>query len=161
MPFGAPAVFHRSWSLPVFALCPEKNRTVLSNSSECWAIGTMFYRFYSTLPPKKNKLEQSVTTTSDSSEILLVDFLGVYNLAILQSPQPTNRLQRTKAASVCCHAGSTWGMRGTCTLHRWTDQMKVIYLWLYLRFDGDMMGIWWGMEISWFLLKDLVKKAEV
>ena len=111
--------------------------------------------------PQKNKLEQSVTTTSDSSEILLVDFLGVYNLAILQSPQPTNRLQRTKAASVCCHAGSTWGMRGTCTLHRWTDQMKVIYLWLYLRFDGDMMGIWWGMEISWFLLKDLVKKAEV
>ena len=107
-------------------------------------------------PPKKNKLEQSLTTTSDSSEILLVDFLGVYDLAILQSPQPTNRLQRTKAASVCCHAGSTWGMRGTCTLHRWTDQMKDIYLWLYLRFDGDMMGIWWGMEISWFLFEDLM-----
>ena len=93
-------------------------------------------------PPKKNKLEQSVTTTSDSSEILLVDFFGVYNLAILQSPQPTNRLQRTKAASVCCHAGSTWGMRGTCTLHRWTDHMKVICVALFevwWRYDGDLM----------------------
>lgn len=49
-------------------LCPVPSHTVLSKSSDCWAIRTMFMdswsvSFYRT-PPKKP--EQSLTTTSDS-----------------------------------------------------------------------------------------------
>ena len=94
-------------------------------------------------PPKKNKLEQSVTTTSDSSEILLVDFFG----GLRPSPSPKSPTHQPSPTDKGClrllpcrvHLRHAWYLHATSVNGSNEGHISVALFEVWWRYDGDLM----------------------
>ena len=98
--------------------------------------------------PQKNKLEQSVTTTSDSSEILLVDFF--WGLQPSHSPKsPTHQPSPTDKGRLrllpCrVHLRHAWYLHAT-SVNGSNEGHMCGSIW-------GLMEIWWGFDEEWRFL---------
>jgi hypothetical protein len=133
-------------------LCPASSHTVLSKSSDCWAIRTMFMdswsvSFYRT-PPKKAR------TVIDHYIKFLILLVRFYLWIFFEGLQPSPGLSKAPnpsptdiSAASGCHARSAWGLHSTRYNDWWTEhQMNVIWLWGIdgdlLNFNRNLMDIW-------------------